>query len=116
MEPEVKIDLTEAEMLAIAQTSPALTFQRTGTPNGRCDYPALYRGKVPLRVMLAKRVVPDLLEFAAMLGIKESTVCEKDSIHLVWVNSLGAISAILPNGEKLGLLPAEFDVVEWHPQ
>ena len=28
-------------------------------------------------------------------------------VHIAW-------SAILPNGERLGLLPSEFDVTEWH--
>jgi hypothetical protein len=28
----------------------------------------------------------------------------------------GAVAAICRNGEKLGIKPAEFDVVEWHTQ
>lgn len=81
---------------------------------GRAAYPANYRGRVPLKVRLAKTVTPDLMEFKSMLGIKDDTLAKKDIEYYVWVNSYGAVSAILPNGEKLGLLPSEFDVTEWH--
>jgi len=99
-------------MLAAALTSPALKWQ-SDRP-GRAAYPANYRGKVPLKVMLAKTVTPDLMEFKKELGIKEDTLALKDNEYFVWVNSYGAVSAILPNGEKLGLLPSEFNVTEWH--
>lgn len=34
-------------------------------------------------------------------------------IREVWVNSHGAVSAILDDGQALGLLPGEFEIVEW---
>jgi len=102
----------EAKLLIVALTSPALKYQ--SEEHGRHGYPANFRGKVPLKVKVAKTVTPDLMEFKKELRIKEDTICLKDNEYYVWVNSYGAVSAILPNGEKLGLLPSEFDVTEWH--
>jgi hypothetical protein len=104
--------LTKEQLLDIALTSSALKWQ--SNKKGRAEYPARYRGKVPLKVRLAKTVHPDLKEFATLLDIKNNTVAHKDNEYYVWVNSYGAVSAILENGEKLGLLPSEFDVTEWH--
>ena len=100
-------------LLAAALTSPALQWQ--SDRGGRMDYPARFRGRVPLKVVVAKNVTPDLMEFKKELRIKDDTICLKDNEYYVWVNSYGAVSAILPNGERLGLLPSEFDVTEWHP-
>lgn len=99
-------------LLAAALTSPALQWQ--SDRGGRMDYPARFRGRVPLKVVVAKNVTPDLMEFKKELKIKDDTICLKDNEYYVWVNSYGAVSAILPNGERLGLLPSEFDVTEWH--
>lgn len=99
-------------MLSIAKSSPALQWQ--SNEKGRFGYPARYRGRVPLKVMLAKTVTPDLMEFKEVLGIKDDTVALKDNEYYVWVNSYGSVSANLHNGEKLGLLPCEFDVTDWH--
>ena len=107
-----KTPLTHEQMLAAALTSPALKWQ--SDRGGRMDYPAKYRGRVPLKVVVAKNVTPDLMVFKEELGIKDDTICLKDKEYYVWVNSYGAVSAILPNGERLGLLPSEFDVTEWH--
>ena len=103
---------THAEMFADALTSPALKWQ--SDKGGRSNYPANFRGRVPLKVKMAKTVQSDLMEFKKELEIKDDTVALMDNEHYVWVNSYGAVSAILPNGQKLGLLPSEFDVVEWH--
>ena len=105
---------TEKELLEIAMESPALKWQ--SDRGGRSNYPANYRGRVPLKVKVAKNVVPDLPHFHKLLKVKDDTVCVKDNEYYVWVNSYGAVTAILPNGEKLGLLPSEFDVIEWHNQ
>lgn len=99
-------------MLAAALTSPALEWQ--SDRGGRMNYPANFRGKVPLKVKVAKNVTPDLPFLKKELGVKDDTICLKDNEYYVWVNSYGAVSAILPNGERLGLLPSEFDVTEWH--
>ena len=99
-------------LLAAALTSPALQWQ--SDRGGRMNYPANFRGKVPLKVKVAKNVTPDLPFLKKELGIKDDTICLKDNEYYVWVNSYGAVSAILTNGERLGLLPSEFDVTEWH--
>ena len=99
-------------LLTAALTSPALEWQ--SNRGGRNNYPANFRGKVPLKVKVAKKVEPDFAWLKKDLGEKEGTVCQKDNEYYVWVNSYGAVSAILPNGERLGLLPSEFDVTEWH--
>lgn len=45
--------------------------------------------------------------------IHPGTIALSGYPYEVYVNPLGAVSAILPNGEKLGLKPDEFEVVEW---
>jgi len=105
-------DIAVNPMLAAALLSPALEWQ--SDRGGRFDYPANFRGRVPLKVKVAKKVEPDLPWLKKELGVKDDTVCLKDNEYYVWVNSYGAVSAILPNGERLGLLPSEFDVIEWH--
>jgi hypothetical protein len=102
----VEIKSMSDQLRKIADTSPALGWQ--SDKPGEFAYPANFRGRVPLKVKLAVRVLPDLPFVPA------GTVAEKDHEYYVWVNSYGAVSAILPNGEKLGLRPEEFDVVEWH--
>ena len=99
-------------LLSVALTSPALKWQ--SDRGGRSNYPANFRGRVPLKVKTAKTVRPDLPQFGKLLGVKDDAICLVDNEYYVWVNSYGAVSAILPNGEKLGLLPSEFDVTEWH--
>ena len=97
------------EIIEKSRTSPALTWQ--SDRGGRSDYPAKYRGRVPLKVKVAKNVTPDLPMF---IRTKPDTICQMDNEYYVWVNSYGAVSAILPNGETLGLLPSEFDVTAYH--
>lgn len=99
-------------MLAAVLTSPALKWQ--SDRGGRMNYPANFRGRVPLKVKVAKNVTPDLMEFKKAFVFKGDTICLKDNEYYVWVNSYGAVFGILPNGERLGLLPSEFDVTEWH--
>ncbi len=102
----------ERLLIAVALTSPALKWK--SDRGGRNDYPSNYRGKVPLKVRVSKNVTPDLPFYAKELGVKDDSVCLRDNEYYVWVNSYGAVSAILPNGEQLGLLPCEFDVISWH--
>ena len=107
-----EISLTPEQMLEDALTSPALNWK--SNRKGRNAYPANFRGRVPLKVKLAKTVKADLIHLAPLLGIKKNTVALKDNEYYVWVNSYGAVSAILENGEHLGLIPSEFDITEWH--
>jgi len=79
------VKLTDQQMLDEALKSPALKWQ--SDKPGRYEYPAKYRGRVPLKVKLAKTVTPDLPQFSNILGIKENTVALKDGEYYVWVNS-----------------------------
>ena len=97
------------EQLTEAKKSPALEW-RSDRP-GREHYPHNFFDKVPLKVKMAKEVHSDLSEF---IKVPNGTVCLNNNEYFVWVNSYGAVSAILENGQKLGLYPSEFVVTEWH--
>ena len=86
-------------------SSPALKHQSK-------IYPPRYRGRVPWKIKMACAVRPDL----EWLFKTRGTVALMDEVYECWVNMHGAVAAICRNGEKLGIKPAEFDVVEWHTQ
>ncbi len=88
----------------MTERSPALDAQSD-------SYPASWRGKVPKRVKMAKTVESDVP--LALRGGKILRAMKND-IYDVWVNSHGAIAVYLPCGEKLGLKPYEFEVIQWH--
>lgn len=89
--------------------SPALQWQ--SDKKGSFAYPARFNGRVPLKVRLLLTVMPDIPIIIVPDG---GTLCIEGNEYYVWVNSYGAVSAILPNGEMLGLKPDEFEVTEWH--
>jgi hypothetical protein len=74
-------------------------------------YPPNRHGKVPLKIKMACTVKSDLPFF---MQPKNDMVAHKYEEYFVWCNSHGAMSAILPNGEKLGIRPSECEIVEWH--
>lgn len=74
-------------------------------------YPPNRHGKVPLKIKMACTVKSDLPFF---MQPKNDMVVHKDEEYFVWCNSHGAMSAILPNGEKLGIRPSECEIIEWH--
>ena len=84
--------------------SPALTFRSE-------HYPPSWRGRVPVRIRMAKTVRPD----PPMTWLPENAgmAAELDRDYPCWVNSHGAVAAILPDGRHIGVKPYEFDVVEW---
>lgn len=92
-----------------ADSSPALSW-RSDKP-GKSHYPFNWHDKVPLKVKMATTVKSDLPD---LMPVPEGTIALNDGEYYVWVNSYGAVSAILPNGQKLGLYPSEFNVIEWH--
>ena len=92
-------------------SSPAYTPQDSPALKKQSHlYPANFRGRVPLKVRLACNVRGH--QFLSPPG----TIARADEEYDCWVNTHGAVAAILPNGQSLGLKPAEFDVVEWHPE
>lgn len=88
----------------MALESPALTELSEFYPPNRF-------GKVPLKIKMSCTVKSDLPLF---MQKKSDTVAYKDKEYFVWCNSHGAMSAILPNGEKLGIKPSECEIIEWH--
>lgn len=98
------MDLEPNKLLAIAESSPALKYQET--KKLKFLYPPKYEGKVPLKVLVNKRVY-------SALGTP-GVACAPGEEYYAWVNSYGAVSAIMSNGKTLGLVPSEFEVVKWH--
>ena len=106
MEPlNVKATPAVAGAAICSAASPALTHQSKG-------YPANYRGRVPKKIRMAKTLYPDDV-CGISLG-KPGTMLELDQVYFCWVNSNGAVAGWCDNGEKLGVKPGEFDVVEWY--
>jgi hypothetical protein len=66
---------------------------------------------VPKKIKMAKTLYPDL---PWMPGIKPGTMLELNMVYDCWVNIHGAVAGWCDHGEKLGVKPGEFDVVEWH--
>jgi hypothetical protein len=96
--------MTDEELIAIAKTSPALFDQSE-------HYPQRYEGQVPLKVKMVSTVTEDL-PWRSEKPIR----CYDRSEYYVRVNKYGAVTALLQNGNRLGLKPGEFMVVEWHQQ
>ena len=61
---------------------------------------------------MAKTLYPD--EVCGISLGKPGTMLELDQVYDCWVNIHGAVAGWCDNGEKLGVKPGEFDVVEWH--
>jgi hypothetical protein len=88
--------------------SPALTEQHAG-------YPPVWRGRVPLKVRMATTVRADF----PFIVINPRMIAQKGKEYFVWVNSYGAVSAVIGDPasletDLLGLKPYEFEVVNWH--
>lgn len=78
-------------------------------------YPKEWHGRVPKIVRVTKLVMPD---FPFLLSLPKRVICLPGNEYPVYVNSHGAISAIIylddESPEKLGLRPDEFEIIEWH--
>lgn len=88
---------------------PAVKHREKGNGNPDFDYPARFEDRVPKTIRTTRRVTPDF----PINSIKPDVVAASGGLFPAWTNSHGAVSAILPCGEKLGLYPHEFEVVEW---
>jgi len=89
---------------------PAVTDRCAGHKNPEFDYPARFEGRVPKTIKMTKGAQTDVL-FGLANG--KDLKCSKDEEYPAWTNRHGAVSAILPDGDKLGLYPSEFEVVDW---
>jgi hypothetical protein len=86
--------------------------------NGVVDCPALHArhidkgypfgDRIPSKIRMIKTVASDF----AFLG-NVPPPCIVSEVYPAWTNSYGAVSAVHPNGQKLGVKPDEFEVVEW---
>lgn len=70
-------------------------------------YPVAWENQVPRKVRLTEFVKSDL-PFPPFFSLDAGTEA------YVVVNSHGAVSAIMPDDQTLGLKPDEFEVLEWH--
>lgn len=68
----------------------------------------VWGNKTPTRIKMLKDVRSDL---PFMLGVSE--VAFKDKEYNVEANPYGAVSIVFESGEKLGVKPDEFEVVEF---
>lgn len=99
----------ECELIELAKKSQALHL--ISNMKGSFAYPEQWERQVPLKVKMKTTVRPD---FPQIFPSKE--ICIEGIEYYCQVNSYGALSAILPDGEYLGLKPGEFEVVEFHPE
>lgn len=87
--------------------SPALAFRARGYPFG---------DRVPYRVRMLKNVMSEFPGRVLHLG-DACLVARKGEEYPAWVNSYGAVAAIVNLGdhtESLGVKPGEFEVIAWH--
>ena len=88
--------------IAASMSSPAFI--------GRSEhYPSHWGGRVPFLVGMLKTVRSEL---PPRMGLV--LVARAEDIFPVYVNSHGAVSAVFPDGERLGLKPEEFVVIKFH--
>lgn len=99
-----------AKLLALAPEVRAVLLSVSALKDQHKLYPAKYNGKVPLKVKMNFDVKSDL---PGLMGRAVITAYGGQE-YFVWVNQLGAVSALLPGLEQLGLKPNEFEVVEYH--
>jgi hypothetical protein len=69
--------------------------------------------KVPKTVRLKQTVTTDVIAGAFFLS-NPPLVAVNSATYPAWTNSYGAVCAVFPDGDMLGLKPDEFEVVEWH--
>lgn len=80
---------------------PAIQKRNPGYPFG---------DRVPRRIRMLKTVVPDLSHFFPEI---KHPIARAGAEFRAWTNSNGAVIAVFPNGDKLGVKPGEFEVIDW---
>ncbi|MDD2108857.1 hypothetical protein [Pseudomonas asiatica] len=87
------------------------------------DCPALHQrsdsypfgDRVPRTVRMLKTVTADPMPGIGLAYIKgDAPVAKAGQTYPVWTNSHGAVTAVMEDGTRLGLRPAEFEVDSWH--
>jgi hypothetical protein len=69
-------------------------------------YPKRFEGRTPKTIRMLRTVWPDMPR--SRVGPAES-----GKEYPAWTNSQGAVCAIFPDGERLGVKPHEFEVASW---
>lgn len=89
----------------------------------KIDCPALHKrsesypfgNQVPRTVRMLKTVTADPMPGIGLAYIKgNAPVAKAGQTYPVWTNSHGAVTAVMEDGTRLGLRPAEFEVESWH--
>ncbi|WP_238347317.1 hypothetical protein [Pseudomonas taiwanensis] len=89
----------------------------------KIDCPALHKrsssypfgDRVPRTVRMLKTVTADPMPGIGLAYIKgNAPVAKAGQTYPVWTNSHGAVTAVMGDGVRLGLRPAEFEVDSWH--
>jgi len=77
------------------------------------SYP--FGDRVPRTVRMLKTVTADQMPGIGLAYIKgDAPVAKEGQTYPVWTNSHGAVTAVMEDGTRLGLRPAEFEVNSWH--
>lgn len=85
---------------------PALHNRAAGYPFGE---------RVPRTVRMVKTVTADpmpVIGFTYITGAVPTAVISQT--FRAWTNSHGAVAAVMPDGQRLGLKPGDFEVASWH--
>lgn len=89
----------------------------------KIDCPALHKrsnsypfgDRVPRTARMLKTVTADPMPGIGLAYIKgDAPVATAGQTYPVWTNSHGAVTAVMEDGTRLGLRPAEFEVDSWH--
>ncbi|MEE6442787.1 MULTISPECIES: hypothetical protein [Pseudomonas] len=93
------------------------------TTENQIDCPALHKrsscypfgDRVPRTVRMLKTVTADPMPGIGLAYIKgDAPVAKAGQTYPVWTNSHGAVTAVMEDGTRLGIRPAEFEVDSWH--
>ncbi|MGZ9667514.1 DUF4406 domain-containing protein [Pseudomonas sp. GNP014] len=75
------------------------------------SYP--YGDRVPRTVRMLKAVTAyPMPDYVYVNG--DLPVANAGQSYMAWTNSYGAVAAVMPDGKRLGLRPADFEVDTWH--
>lgn len=75
------------------------------------SYPRSWNGRTPKAIRMLRDITPDAI--CAIADPMRNTRAEKGLEYQAWTNSYGAVCAVFPDGQKIGVKPHEFEVVEW---
>lgn len=68
-----------------------------------------YGNRVPSKIRMSCSVYSDVSFMASA-----PKYAQRGNIYDAWMNSYGAVAAVMEGGKTLGVKPGEFEVIEWH--